>query len=116
VSGSTGTAVLRVRQRRDHLRWRGLRSIAPSALAIAFVLLVDVVTIQIAPTVDLPETVLHEHHVASHSARSHTTGNLIVPGTNGSLQTYFKNNPLPVIETARFSEREHGQQFLVLRC
>jgi hypothetical protein len=34
----------------------------------------------------------------------------------GALHTHFKDDSLPLLETARFSDREHSQQSLVLRC
>ena len=88
----------------------------PVAIAIALALLLSVAAVLIAPSVDLPETVLREHHVASHSLANHTTGGATLIVAGSLLQAYFKayEFPRPAVSLAQ----NHGYDKLsvVMRC
>ena len=61
--------------RDDLLRYYTRYVLRALKLAAAFAALVCVLTIFIAPMIDMPETVLREHHqVTSHSATGHVVG------------------------------------------
>ena len=84
--------------------------------AIALAVLVAVATVLIAPSIDMPETTLREHHVTSHSASNNSSGNLTSLGTASLLrafQTIDVNRPS---DGPQFSTRGQSQSSLVLRC
>jgi hypothetical protein len=85
-------------------------------IAVAIAVLFAVATVLVAPTIDMPETVLREHHVASHSIGNHAAGNLkvsVIPGlTHSVIQTvasYTSASPRPSSESRAKSSQ-------VLRC
>ena len=54
-------------------------------IGLALAVLFAVAAVLIAPTIDMPETTLREHQVASHFSNEHGTGNLAsicVPGAS----------------------------------
>jgi len=84
--------------------------------AIALAVLVAVAAVLIAPSIDMPETTLREHHVTSHSASNNSSGNLTSLGTASLLrafQTIDVNRPS---DGPQFSTRGQSQSSLVLRC
>ena len=85
-------------------------------LGVALAVLVAVATVLIAPTVDLPETTLREHQVASHSSGEHAPG---------SFSTFFSAGVSALFAfgiAARFSlepllsHRARVPSSQVLRC
>jgi hypothetical protein len=85
-------------------------------IAVALAVLFAVATVLIAPTIDMPETVLREHHVASHSIGNHASGNLKVsvgPGlmasVTHSVESYTSGSP-------RVSSHARVESSQVLRC
>src|SRR5258708_7311653 len=57
-------------------------------IAIALAVLIAVATVLIAPSIDMPETALREHHVTSHLVGDHSSGNLTSLGTAGLLRVF----------------------------
>ena len=74
-----------------------------------------ILTVLLAPSIDMPETVLREHHVAAHSVVNNNAGTLTVVGMI-SLAEAFKNGTVDLAEKSRTHEHEHSQTSLVLRC
>lgn len=85
-----------------------------AAVAIAVVL--AVATILIAPTVDLPETVLREQHVVSHASGEHAQGKL--QASSNTHPSYLLigsvGSDLPVV--LRSTDHVDIKPFRVLRC
>ena len=77
--------------------------------------MIAVLTVLIAPSIDMPETVLREHHVAAHSMVNTSSGTLMVVGIV-SLSEAFHDDTFHVIESSRNLEHGHSQTSLVLRC
>lgn len=77
--------------------------------------MVAVLTVLIAPSIDMPETVLREHHVAAHSMGNGNSGTLTVVGII-SLAEAFDDRTIASIEDFRSPEHGHGKTSLVLRC
>jgi len=84
-------------------------------LAIASALLVAVLTVLIAPSIDMPETVLREHHVVPHSMASNGSGTLTVTGTI-SVEQVFQDLTIQTTGSSRVLDQIHSQTSLVLRC
>lgn len=85
-------------------------------IAIALAVLVAVATVLIAPSIDMPETTLREHHVASHSAGDHSSGNLTTLGTAALLRVFQTIDAHRTSDGPKSSSREHNRSPLVLRC
>lgn len=77
--------------------------------------MIAVLTVLIAPSIDMPETVLREHHVAAHSMVSSNSGTLTVVGIISLAET-LHNDTVHVIENSQSLEHGHSQTALVLRC
>jgi len=92
-----------------------LRTIKELRIVIAVAVMVAVLTVLVAPSIDMPETVLREHHVASHSMMSNSSGTLTVVGLVSFAQA-FHNDAVHVIENSRILDHGHSQSSLVLRC
>ena len=78
-------------------------------------IMIAVLTVLIAPSIDMPDTVLREHHVAPHSMASGNSGTLTVVGMIPMAQA-FHNDIVHVLESFRTLGHGHGQTSLVLRC
>lgn len=85
-------------------------------ILVALAVLVAVATVLIAPSIDMPETTLREHHVTSHSAGDHSSGNLTSVGTAALLRVFQTIDAHPPLEGPQFSILGHSQSSLVLRC
>jgi hypothetical protein len=66
-------------------------------------------TVLIAPSTDMPETVLREHHVASHSTVNNSPGNLVVVAMVSDAHAFRLS------EGSEVSDHAHGHTSLVLR-
>jgi len=84
-------------------------------VAVVTVIMISILAVLIAPSIDMPETVLREHHVAAHSVVDNNAGTLTVVGMI-SLAEAFQNGTVHVIENSRTREHGHGETSLVLRC
>jgi hypothetical protein len=84
-------------------------------LAIVRAVLVAVLTVLIAPSIDMPETVLREHHVAPHSMASNGSGTLTVTGLI-SVEQVFQNLTIQAVGSLKVLDQIHSQTSLVLRC
>lgn len=85
-------------------------------LAVILTILVAVATALTAPSVDMPDTVLHEHHLSVHGAENHASNNLSDTCSdvlNGAAQT---NAAVRVPETLHLSGNGRTQSSFVLRC
>jgi hypothetical protein len=83
---------------------------------VVIAVLLAVATTLIAPTVDLPETVLREHHVVSHARGEHAQGKLQT-SSNASpsyLLIDAVGSYLPVVR--RSTDHADIKPFRVLRC
>ena|SRR6188472_1409442 len=85
-------------------------------IAIALAVLIAVATVLIAPSIDMPETTLREHHVSSHSADYNSSGNLTSLGTASLLRAFQTIDAHPPSDDPQFSTRGYSQSSLVLRC
>jgi len=77
--------------------------------------MIAVLTVLIAPSIDMPETVLREHHVAAHSIANSNSGTLTMVGII-SVAEAFHNDTVHVAENSGNLEHGHSQTSLVLRC
>jgi len=84
-------------------------------VAVVAAVLIAILTVLLAPSIDMPETVLREHHVAAHSVVNNNAGTLTVVGMI-SLAEAFENNAVHLAENSRTREQEHSETSLVLRC
>jgi hypothetical protein len=84
--------------------------------SVVLAVLIAVITTLIAPTVDLPETVLREHHVVSHMNGGHAQGKVQTSSTTGpshlGTDVVGTNRPTGL----RSGEYTHVEAFRVLRC
>lgn len=85
-------------------------------IVLAFAVLVAVATVLIAPSIDMPETALREHHITSHSIEGHSSGNLTVEGKTAPSQSYLNPPAIRNSEHPELLNRGHKQSFTVLRC
>lgn len=85
-------------------------------ICVAIALLLAVATVLIAPTVDLPDAVLHGPHAVSHASGKYA---------QGAVQTSFtEGTPYPADGAARLNlparldwgKHSHAEAFRVLRC
>ncbi len=83
---------------------------------VVLAVLIAVATTLIAPTVDLPETVLREHHVVSHVGAEHALGKLQASFTPET--TYLAADGAGMSPSALLlsQERTPVEAFRVLRC
>jgi len=82
---------------------------------VVLAVMIAVLTVLIAPSIDMPETVLREHHVAAHSVVSGSPGTLTVLGIVSLTET-FHDDTFHVIENSSNLEHGHSKTSLVLRC
>ena len=84
---------------------------------VALVMLIAVATVLIAPTIDLPETTLREHGVAtSHGSGEHTQGGFSIVSSAGSSNWHafeMEERRSPDVQT---SDRANVPSTTVLRC
>jgi hypothetical protein len=84
-------------------------------IVLAMAVMVAVLTVLIAPSIDMPETVLREHHVASHSMVKSASGTLEMVGMVPDSQV-FRNEAANLHEGSEASDYAHDQTSLVMRC
>jgi hypothetical protein len=84
--------------------------------SVAVAVLLAVATVLIAPTVDLPETVLREHHVVSHASGEHAQGKLRTSSNADPSYLLIDavGSDLPVV--LRSTDHAGIKPFRVLRC
>jgi hypothetical protein len=85
-------------------------------LVIVLTILVAVATALIAPSIDMPDGVMREHHVASHSSSGHGTSNLVDSGKAVRIETSQDDGASRSSEILHLNIDEHTQSFVVLRC
>lgn len=92
-----------------------LRGSARLKLVIVATVLAAVLAVLIAPSIDMPETVLREHHVASHSTVTNASGTLAAVRTiSDSLA--FRYEAVQLSESLAAFDHGHSQTSLVMRC
>lgn len=103
-----------------HAKWRLLRCTItmsrPFKIGVALAVLLAVATVLIAPTIDMPETTLREHQVASHFCSEHAPGGLstfAVAGTS-ALQPFGSASRFAVVP--HLSKRLRVPSSVVMRC
>ena len=84
-------------------------------VAVVAIVMMAILTVLLAPSIDMPETVLREHHVAAHSVVNNNAGTLTVVGMISGAEA-FQNGSVDLAENSRTREHEHSQASLVLRC
>jgi len=85
-------------------------------IAIALAVLIAVATVLIAPSIEMPETTLRQHHVTSHSSGYDASGNLTSLGATGLLRAFQTIDAHRPSDSPQTSTRGHSQSSLVLRC
>ncbi|WP_204101528.1 hypothetical protein [Occallatibacter savannae] len=84
-------------------------------IAVVVAVMVAVLTVLIAPSIDMPETVLREHHVAAHTMVNGNSGTLTVVGII-SVADAIDGHAVLLNDGSRNPEHGHSQTSLVLRC
>src|SRR3569833_989188 len=84
-------------------------------LAVVIAVMAAVLTVLIAPSIAMPETVVREPHVASHSMASSCAGTLTIAELISIVQV-FKDDTVQALEHFRIPDYAHGHASLVLRC
>jgi len=87
-----------------------------SQSVIAFLVFLAIATVLIAPSIDMPDTVLLVHHTGARACGGHASGNLTVSETANSSQVNWIISALRETESLPSSRGGHGQQTIVLRC
>ena len=85
-------------------------------LVIVLTILIAVATALIAPSIDMPDGVMREHHVASHASSGHGTSNLTNSGAAVRLEIGQVDGASRSSEVLHLYIGEHTQSFVVLRC
>jgi hypothetical protein len=85
-------------------------------LAVILTILVAVATALIAPSIDMPDSVLREHHVTLHAAGAHTANNLSSTGSAIFNEAIQSDTAIHGSETSPSSNIERTQSSFVLRC
>lgn len=83
---------------------------------VILTLLLAVITVQIAPTVDLPETTLRDRFVSSHSSGEHAPGGFTVVSSTNHLQWLERDRDDGVRSEGPSSSHVRVPSSLVLRC
>jgi hypothetical protein len=107
------------RPSRIHRLARGRDSVCLArayTLAVILTILVAVATALIAPSIDMPDTVLREHHVSLHAAGAHAVNNLSNTGSAILNEPVQSDAAIRVSETLPSSENGRTQMSFVLRC
>ena len=97
------------------LRCDSMRTGRLFRIAISMAVMIAVLTVLIAPSIDMPETVLREHHVTTHSITNNGSGTLLVLGFVAGDQ-FGRSDSLRSIESTPPADYGYGQTTLVLRC
>ena len=100
---------------RRALLLKGVRSSRALKTVLALAVMFAVLTVLIAPSIDMPETVLREHHVASHSVANGPAGTLVVVGMFSDAQELGTEAVL-LYESSEASGYAHSLTSVVLRC
>jgi hypothetical protein len=88
----------------------------PFKIGVAFAVLLAVATVLIAPTIDMPETTLREHQVASHSCSGHAPGGLSTFSVAGTSALLAFGNAARLAMIPQLSKRPRVPSSMVLRC
>jgi hypothetical protein len=83
---------------------------------VAMAVLLAVAATLIAPSVDLPETVLHEHHLVSHANGEHAQGKLQTTTHAGHWHAWMDAMSGAAPAGLRSPARAETKPFRVLRC
>ena len=83
---------------------------------IILAILIAVATALIAPSIDMPDTVLREHHFASHSAGGPTSGTLVSSGMSPGFWTGSDEGVSRPAETRRSPHLAYDQSSVIMRC
>lgn len=83
---------------------------------VVLAILIAVATALIAPSIDMPDTVLREHHVASHSVGGHASNVLVHTGGSAPKEAYRVEGPSRASEIIHLAYRAYAQSSVVLRC
>ncbi len=83
---------------------------------VALTILIAVATTLIAPSIDMPDTVLHEHHVASHSAGGHASGSLMSSGISTAIEVYQNESASRSLDILHSPNSGYNLSSVVLRC
>ena len=84
-------------------------------LLLVMTLLAAVLVVLIAPSIDMPETVLREHHVAPHAMANNGSGTLAVTGLI-SVEQVFQDLTIQTLGSFWILDQMHSQTSVVLRC
>jgi hypothetical protein len=107
------------RPSRIHRLGRGRDSVCLArayTLAVILTILVAVATALIAPSIDMPDTVLREHHVSLHAAGVHAVNNLSNTGSAVLNEAVQSDAAIRVSATSPSSNNMRTQLSFVLRC
>jgi hypothetical protein len=85
-------------------------------IVIASLVLLAIATVLVAPSIDMPDTVLLVHHTGARAAGGHAAGNFTVSETTYFSQVNWPGDALREIDSLLLSRGGHGQQAIVLRC
>ena len=83
--------------------------------ALVVAVMIAVLTVLIAPSIDMPETVLREHHVAAHTMVNGNSGTLTLVGII-PVADALHGRTVQLIDGSHNPERGHSNTSLVLRC
>ena len=86
------------------------------SVVIVLTILVAVATALIAPSIDMPDGVMREHHVSSHASGVHGTGNLVHSGVAVRIEGSLDDGASRSSEIRHTNSGEHTQSFVVMRC
>ena len=84
--------------------------------AVVLTILVALATALIAPSIDIPDGVLHEHSVSSHSIAAHSTGNLSNTSIVNPAEIIQSNEISSISAILHFSNGDSTDSSVVLRC
>ena len=85
-------------------------------LAVILTILVAVATALIAPSIDMPDTVLREHQVSLHAAGTHAANNLLNTGVSSPGEAIQSDAASHDAEVSPSSHIGRTQTPFVLRC
>jgi hypothetical protein len=84
--------------------------------ALILTILVALATALIAPSINMPEGVLREHHVSLHAAAVHGINHLLCAGPSAPINLYDESGLAGLAEFKPLTSCEHLQSPVVMRC